>query len=347
VKKTSLNDIARSLNVSKTLVSLVLNGHGDSKGINTQTQKKVIEKARELSYTPNMFARGLRIGSSKTIGLIVADISNKFYSKIAKRIEDIAGRHGYNIIFCSSDEDPQKEIELIEMLRVRQVDGLIISTSQNDVSSFLRLKKENFPFVLIDRKLPRISSHYVGVDNFQGAFMATEHLIKNGYRKIGFLSILPGHLRTIKDREAGYKAALKKNNIRQNSKLIQDINYNIVLDDVREKLMELLQPPQSVNAIFSSNNRIAVACLECLNQMNIRIPQDIALISFDDIDLFRFSYPTITSIAQPVEDIGETAFNILLEDIDKSTNGIKRQVVLPVNLIERRSCGAFFNHVVN
>lgn len=347
MKKTSLNDIARSLNVSKTLVSLVLNGHGDSKGINTQTQKKVIEKARELSYTPNMFARGLRIGSSKTIGLIVADISNKFYSKIAKRIEDIAGRHGYNIIFCSSDEDPQKEIELIEMLRVRQVDGLIISTSQNDVSSFLRLKKENFPFVLIDRKLPRISSHYVGVDNFQGAFMATEHLIKNGYRKIGFLSILPGHLRTIKDREAGYKAALKKNNIRQNSKLIQDINYNIVLDDVREKLMELLQPPQSVNAIFSSNNRIAVACLECLNQMNIRIPQDIALISFDDIDLFRFSYPTITSIAQPVEDIGETAFNILLEDIDKSTNGIKRQVVLPVNLIERRSCGAFFNHVVN
>ncbi|OYT14091.1 MAG: LacI family transcriptional regulator [Bacteroidetes bacterium 4572_114] len=345
MKKTSLNDIAKSLNVSKTLVSLVLNGHGNTKGINADTQKRVVEKARELNYKPNLLARGLRLGSSKTIGLIVADISNKFYSKIAKRIEEVAHRHGYNLIFCSSDEDPQKEIELIEMLRVRQVDGLIISTSQDNAHEFLRLKKENFPFVLIDRQLPKISAHYVGVDNYSGAFMATEHLINNGYKKIGFLRILPGHLKTINDRETGYRAALKKYNIRVNSKLIRDVNYNIVLDDVRKVLIELLQPPQSINAIFSSNNRIAVACLECLNEMNIRIPHDVALISFDDIDLFRFSYPTITSIAQPVENIGETAFNILLENINDNSNGNRKQIVLPVKLIERRSCGAFINHV--
>jgi len=341
VKKASLNDIAKSLNVSKTLVSLVLNGHGDSKGINSETQKRVIAKAGELNYSPNMFARGLRLGSSKTIGLIVADISNKFYSKIAKRVEDVASKQGYNIIFCSSDEDSKKEIELIEMLRVRQVDGLIVSTSQKNTRAFLQLKKENFPFVLIDRQLPRLTSHYVGVDNFQGAFEATEHLINNGYRKISFLRILPTHLKTIKDREAGYKAALKKHDIRSSSKLIRDINYNIELDSIREVIRELLQPPQSINAIFSSNNRIAVACFECLNEMNIRIPQDIALVSFDDIDLFRFSYPTITSVAQPVEDIGETAFNILLESINNNSDTKLKQVILPVKLIKRRSCGAF------
>jgi len=132
LKKSSLSDIAKSLNVSPALVSIVLNNRGDEKGISLQTQKKVIEKARELRYKPNMLARGLRLGESKTIGLIVADISNVFYSKIAKSIEMIAAAHGYNLIFCSSDEDPEKEIALIEMLRERQVDGIIVSTSQQE-----------------------------------------------------------------------------------------------------------------------------------------------------------------------------------------------------------------------
>jgi len=343
MKKTSLSDIAKSLNVSSALVSIVLNDRGKEKGISPVTQQKVIEKARELNYKPNMLARGLRLGSSKTIGLIVADISNAFYSKIAKKIENVAGIHGYNLIFCSSDEDPQKEIRLIEMLRERQVDGIIVSTSQQESTEFKHLKKENFPFVLIDRQLSRVSSHYVGVDNFDGGFKATEHLINNGYKKIGLLRISPSYLKTINDREAGYKAALKKHGIRFNSKLIREINCKNIGHDVRQVMSDLLQPPQSINAIFSSNNNVAVACMEYLNEMNIRIPQDVALISFDDIDLFRFSYPAITSIAQPVEDIGEWAFNILLEDITKASNGNWKQVVLPVELIQRRSCGAFFN----
>jgi len=347
VKKTSISDIAYSLKVSKTLVSLVLNGHGNEKGINQETQKKVVEKASELNYKPNMFARGLRLGVSKTIGVIVADISNKFYSKIAKRIEDVAGLHGYNIIFCSSDENPDKEIELIQTLRERQVDGLIISTAQNQTDIFQLLKKDHFPFVLIDRHIPKINSHYVGVDNKQGAFDATEHLINNGYQKIGFLGILPAHLRTIIDRKEGYRTALKKHGIRIRSKSVRDIKFDFDLYDVRELLIELLHPPHSLDAIFCSNNRITVACLECLNEMNVRIPQDVALVSFDDIDLFKFSYPTITSIAQPVEDIGERAFNILLKAITNRVNSDWNQVVLPVKLMKRRSCGEFLNQITN
>jgi LacI family transcriptional regulator len=343
LKKTSLNDIAKSLNVSKALVSFVLNGHGDEKGISSETQKRVLDKAKELNYKPNQIARGLRLGKSHTIGLIVADISNKFYSKIARQIEIVASRHNYNLIFCSSGEDMAKEVELIDMLRERQVDGLIISTTQKEASAFTRLKREKFPFVLIDRSIPRLLSNFVGVDNFSGAFTATEHLIENGYQKIALLKISPSYLSTIKEREQGYREALKKNSLRINGKLIRSIDCFDIRNQVREALRELIQPPHSINALFSVNNNITIHCMEYLNEMNIRIPQDMAIVSFDDIDLFRLSYPTITAVAQPVKKIGEVAVNILLDEINEINPEIK-QVSLPVKLIERRSCGIFTNH---
>lgn len=346
MKKSSLNDIAKSLNVSKTLVSFVLNNQGREKGISYDTIKRVKEKVIELNYKPNYIARGLRLGKSHTIGLIVADISNKFYAKIAKKIEEVAGRHNYNLIFCSSDENPEKEIELIHMLKERQVDGIIISTSQKKAPIFSRLKKENYPFVLIDRKLPKLSTNFAGVDNFSGAFQATEQLIKNGYQKISLLKISPEHLSTIKDRELGYRSALKSNGIRVNNKLIRTINCSDIHQMVRSVLRELIQPPFKIDAIFSVNNNITVACMEYLNEMNIRIPQDLAIVSFDDIDLFRLSCPTITAVAQPVEEIGEEAVNILMDEI----NGIpqnNKQVVLPIKLIKRRSCGIFPTQNIN
>ncbi len=343
MKKTSLNDIARSLNVSKALVSFVLNGHGDEKGISSETQKKVFEKSRELNYQPNQIARGLRLGKSNTIGLIVADISNKFYARIAKQVEIVAGRNNYNLIFCSSGEDMEKEVELINMLRERQVDGLIISTTQKDAVVFSRLKKEKFPFVLIDRSIPRLSSNFVGVDNFSGAFQATEHLIEHGYQKIALLKISPSYLSTIKEREKGYRAALKKNGVRFSTKLVKTISCFDIKNQVIETLRELIQPPYSINALFSTNNNITIQCMQYLNEMNIRIPQDIAIVSFDDIDLFRLSYPAITAVAQPVEKIGEVAVNILLDEINGRAGEVK-QVTLPVELIERRSGGIYANH---
>jgi len=345
LKKTSLNDIAKSLNVSKTLVSFVLNDQGDKKGISSKTQKKVLDKAKELNYKPNHIARGLRLGKSYTIGLIVADISNKFYAKIAKQIEKVACQYNYNLIFCSSDENPEKEVELINMLKERQADGIIISTSQSNAAIFSQLKKEKYPFVLIDRNLPKLSAHFVVVDNYTGAYEATEHLIKNGYQKIALLKISPAYLSTIRERELGYRGALKNNGMRINNKLIRTINFSDIQQVVRSVLRELIQPPFKIDAIFSVNNNITVACLEYINEMNLRIPQDLAIISFDDIDLFRFSYPPITAVAQPIEEIGKVAVNILMDEINGLTQE-KKQLVLPVKLIERRSCGIFENHMI-
>ncbi len=337
MKKVSLLDIARSLNVSTSLVSFVLNGQGDEKGINSKTQQRVLAKARELNYKPNHIARGLRLGKSNTIGLIVADISNKFYARIAKRVEELAGNNKYNLIICSTDENPEKEIELINMLRERQVDGLIISTTQNETFLFTQLKKEQFPFVLIDRQLSRIKTNYVGVENYSGAYNATDLLIRNGYSKIGLLKISPSYLSSVKEREKGYRDALKNHKLKVSNKRIAEIDYEDIDGQVKQKLIDFFGSPNQVNALFSVNNRITVACLECLKEMQIKVPEDVGLISFDDVELFRFSYPTITAVAQPTEKIGEEAVRLLFEIMNENQNGKIRQKILPVKIVERGS----------
>ena len=342
MKKISLNDIAKSLNVSKTLVSFVLNDQGKKNGISPKTQKMVLDKAKELNYKPNQIARGLRLGKTHTIGLIVADISNKFYAKIARKIEQVASQHNYNVIFCSSDENQEKEIQLINMLKERQVDGIIISTTQKQSDVFSRLKKEKYPFVLIDRNLPKLVTNFAGVDNYTGAFEATQHLLNIGYKKVALLKISPIHLSTIKEREMGYRYALKHNGIRVNNKLIRTIDFSNIRQEVRSVIDELIQLPINIDAIFSTNNNITVACLEYLNELSLHIPKDVALVSFDDIDLFRFSYPSITAVAQPIEEIGEIAVNILLDEINGKSQD-KKHIVLPVKLIERKSSGVLDN----
>ncbi|MCB0807288.1 MAG: LacI family DNA-binding transcriptional regulator [Bacteroidales bacterium] len=338
MKKASIQDIADSLQVSKSLVSFVLNGLGDEKGIKRETQQKVLKRARELNYKPNRMAQGLRSGKSNTIGLIVADISNKFYAKIARRVEEVASERNYNVLFCSSDEDPLKENRLIEMLRERQVDGLLISSTQKDTRTFTALKKEHFPFVLIDRHLPKLKTNYVGVDNFAGAKKATEMLIQNGYRNIALLKISPAHLSSVREREYGYREALKNYGIRFNGDLVKELDFENITSDAVSVLDELLSGSDPADALFTVNNSIAVACLERLNQLGLRIPEDIALLSFDDIELFRLVNPGITAIAQPVEDIGERAVNILLQQIEEAVNGEVNREILPVELIFRQSC---------
>jgi len=343
-KKTSLNDIAKKLGVSKTLVSMVLNNHGDEKGISKVTQKKVWKVAEQLNYKPNLVARGLRLGSSKTIGLIVADISNIFFSTIARSVEDSAGKRGYNVMYMSSDENEQKEIDLINILKERQVDGLILATALKNRDEIVRLKQEHFPFVLIDRYCPNLKTNFVIVDNRLGAFSMTEHLIKCKHHKIGLLRISPSHISPIVDRVRGYKNSLKKHGIRVDKRLIREIPYGKIKQTIETELKKLLRPPLRVEAIFFLNNMLAIAGIEVLHKMGLRIPQDVAVVSFDDIELFQYSYPTITSVAQPVEEIGKKAVEILQEEIDQGGRmKLKKQIILPTELVLRRSCGCFLN----
>lgn len=339
MKKVTVADIAKSLGVSKTLVSLVLNNKGPQNGISQDTQKKVWDKAAEMKYKPNLFARGLRMGKSNTIGLIVADISNPFYARLAREVENCAEKAGYNLIICSTDENEEKEKKFINLMRDRQVDGLIISSTLSDQTEILNLKRSSYPFVLIDRYFPRIDSNYVVVDNYEGAYQAVEHLLKIGYRRIAHLTISPSYITSLRDRAKGYKDALKKYGIRYNKNLDREISFTDTKENVKEAIKEIVNYPNDVQAIFVANNNLAVACLECLNEMNLMIPRDIAVVSFDDIPLFAFTYSPITAVSQPVEEICAKAVEILDDEINQKGTSEKQKVVFPARLVVRHSCG--------
>lgn len=336
-KKISLTDIADALGVSRTLVSMVLNGQGDLHGISKQTQDKVVSKAKELNYRPNAIARGLRTGKSNTIGLIVTDISNNFYAQIARRIEDKASQSGYHLMFCSSDENEDREEELILMLRNRQIDGLILATTFREPGILKELLKERFPFVLIDRYIPDFDASSVVVDNYNGSLQAVEHLIANGHRNIGLLTISPSHLSSLREREKGYEEALWKHGLNVSEQNIFEIPFDSIFKSVGEALQKMLHAPKPITAIYAINNSIAKACLEHLTEMKLQIPKDIALLSFDDIDVFKFCNPTVTAVAQPIQEIGDKAVDILLNMIKNEHDFVQQQIVLPTEMMLRKS----------
>lgn len=341
MNKVSLEDVAKALGVSKTLVSLVLNNKAKQHGISADTCKRVLEKVAEMNYRPNMAAKGLRTGKSNVIGLIVADISNPFYSKIARAIEDEARNNGYQLLICSSDEDEEKELQLFSLLYSgQQVEGIITSTTLAESDMLANLAKGGYPMVLIDREIPKLNIATVVTDNEKGAMKAIELFIKNGMKRIGMMTISPTHLSSITEREQGYKKALEKNGLKVDDHLIREIPFGEIKNRVKKELESLLKAPHRIDALFTANNHLTVAVIEAMNDLGLRIPHDLALISFDDIELFKLTNPGITAVAQPTEEIGKKAFELLLNQMNGKEKPAKNKVTLPVELIIRRSCGS-------
>ena len=333
--KIGLEEIARQLGVSKTTASLVSNGRGKEHRISDQIVKKVKDLAEELNYTPNHFARGLRKGTTNTIGLIIGDISNPFFAKIARFIEDEAATEDYHVIIASSDEKKEKTEKLIQILLDKKVDGLIITPNHLNTDVLLMLKKKEVPFVLIDRYIPKIKSSYVGVDNEAGVDLAITHLYNQGYEKIAFVSYQP-LMSNIRERLTGYKEALKRNKLKIQSDYIREVSYENTESDVKsviDKLLSLTNPPR---AILFATNKIGLYGMEQLCARNIRIPQDISVISFDDDPAFRLSYPPVTVIEQPLNEIAAEAAKLLIEQM--KTKEIRfGKIIKPTKLIIRKS----------
>lgn len=339
-KKPSIDDIARSLGVSKTLVSMVINNKTEKYGISEKTRKKVEDKIAEMGFMPNKAARRLRTGKSFLIGVIVPDISNPFYSKIVRIIEDKAQLDGYNPMICSSDEDSEKEINLVKMLvDSQQVDGLILSTTLENGGELDFLRKRNFPCVLIDRTLPESNLPTVTVDNEQGAFAATETLIKSGCKHIVLFTISPGYISTIEERKKGYSKAIHQYKLNGDKKQIVEIPYNDIKNAVYENLDSLLKKKTNkMDGLFVGNNNIALACMEYFIEHKIKVPEQLRFVSFDDIDVFRFSSPTISAVEQPVEEIGSWSFKVLKELLENGNNlQNPAKISLPTRFIKRKS----------
>lgn len=339
IKKTLLEDIAKELNVSKTLVSMVINGKGDAYGISKKTQEKVLAKAGEMEYTPNVFARALRTGKSHLIALLVADISNPFYSNIAKHVEKELASKGYNLMICSTDENVEREEKLISLFAEQHmIDGLIIATTNTSGEYFKKERLRNFPIVFIDRYLPDIDSNYVVANNYQGSFEVTELLVKQGRENILALNITPSHISSLTERVKGYKDALKKHDIAVKDENILEISFDNIQNDVKDKLAKRLKQSPKIDAIYTLNNHLATACLNVFNEIGFDAKKEgVLFASFDDISLFDFVKPNIISVSQPLEKIGIEAANLALHLIDsKGTDSSEfKKVVLPTSIISR------------
>lgn len=333
-KKLSIVDIANKLNISKTTVSFILNGRAREKRISEELVDRVLKFVKEVGYKPNSLAKSLRTGKSHIIGLMVENIADPFFANIARYIEDGAYKNGYRIIYCSTDNDANKTRDLISMFRDRHVDGYIIAPPVGVEEDIAELIKDDLPVVLFDRYLPGIDCSYVVSDNLNSTYTATEYLVEQGYKKIAFIT-LQSHQTQMQARMNGYIKALEQNNL---DPYIKEIAFNQDDKHILAPIADFLKNNRNLDAIIFGTNRIGTCGLKVIHGMGIRIPDDVAVISFDDHDVFELYTPSITAIAQPVEDIAANTINILLSKLDSSTpNADNKKVTLQNDLIYRGS----------
>lgn len=341
MKKTSLSDIATHLGVSKTLVSLVLNGKGKEHRINNDVCKKVMETAKEMNYHPNPIAKGLRTGKTNTIGLIIADIANPFFGKLCREIEKELAKHGYRVMFCSSDESAENSKQQIEILLQGQVDGFIISPPMHSEEQIRNLSHSNKPYVLIDRYFPEIDSNYVIIDNQEAGYNATMHLIKKKYKRISCITI-NADLVNMNDRLIGYKKALLDSGMEVNENRIKVLPFSHESKDVYSAIKQLTgKDKNGTDAILFTTSKVGIMGIESLISLGLIIPEDVAVVSFDDPDAYKICYSPVTAMAQPLSEIGKKAVQILLTQIKNPKSKIKTQhITLKTNFVIRKSCGS-------
>ncbi len=337
MKKITLQDIASQLNISKATISIVLNGRGDEKRVSKATQEKIIQFARENNYKANYLARGLSLGKSDTIGLVVPNIGDSYFARIARRIERKARRSGYNVVFSSTGESKERESELIQSMLSRGVDGLIIASSQKNQEDILELKKSQFPFVLIDRCYPEFETNFVGEDNKGGVSQATKQLVKTGRKRIGFVTLKTG-LEALHQRLAGYQLSMKQNGLPVEDNYIQELDYEYSESDMLELIKSMVMVPVSIDGIIFATHFLAASGLRALKKLNVRVPEDVAIVSFGQMNAFDLIEPPVTSIVQPVDELGDRAVEILLENLSGENTGCRR-IILNNSLEIRKSCG--------
>ena len=334
-KKVSIKDIAKEVGVSTALVSYVLNNKEKEARVGKQIAEKIRRVARRLNYSPNLIARSLQSGRTNTLGLIVADISNPFFSYIARVIEDAANQHGYTVIIGSSDEQASKSASLINAFLNRQVDGLIIAPAEESEKQLQKLLDDKFPFVLVDRYFTGLNANSVHIDNYQSSFQAVEHLIKKGYQRIGMMAYKTA-LPHMQERIRGYNAALKANGIRTKRSWLQKAGYTTLEQDVQKGLRNALGGRDAPDAFFFATNSLAVSGLKYIYREGIRVPEELGVISFDESDAFDFFYSPVTYVRQSIEDIGKRALDLLMNQI-KNPAGKKEQAIIATKLIVRKS----------
>lgn len=332
--KINIKDVAKKAGVSTATVSRVL---GDFPGVRDKTRKKVLKAVSELNYEINAVARSLRQKKTNSIGIIVGNVLSQFYSVIAKSVEDTANKFGYHTILCNGDENPEKELEYLKVLKSNRVDGIILVPTGKNSEYVQRLIDSRTKVVLLDRLIEGVDCDAVLVDNTNGAYKVVKHLINQGYRKIG---IVDGYLdrTTGAERLRGYLQAIKEAGITKDDSLIKIGNFK--KESGKRLTRELLKQSNRPEAIFTTNIDMSMGALIVIKEMGLAIPEDIGIVCFDDSDWALILEPPITVIRQPVYQLGSTAAELLIKKIEGDTDSLDPKptiVTLNTELIIRNS----------
>ncbi len=341
VKKTkqvvTLKAIAQQLQVSESTVSRVLSGNGKKYRISAKTEKAVLELARKWHFVPNPLAQGLRLNRTQTIGLIIPDISNPFFARIARQIEVEARQAGFSIILCDSEEDTALEIKSLELLEARKVDGFLIAPVGDSTEHLQEYAQRDWPMVIVDRYFPEVKLPYVSSDNFKGAYQAVKYLIERGHRHI---ACVQGRTASLPNRERvrGYREALRDGRLSVDESLVVGNDFGLENGYIKTKL--LLRQEKKFSAIIAMSNLICLGTIRALTEEGREIPRDISLIGFDDQVYCEYLRTPVTTVAQNEDEIGRIATKLLIEWIQQGEKPGSEGLLIPTRLVERASVQA-------
>lgn len=325
-----IEDVARQAGVSTATVSRVLSG---KPYVSDAVRQRVLDAIGELNYHPSRVARSLRVQRSSIIGLIISDIQNPFFTAIVRAVEDVAQQRGYSVILCNSDEDVEKELTYIQLMLAEQVSGMIVSPTASNNEVYRRLVERRVPVVAIDRRADDVPMDMVVGDNVSAAHQLVSHLIENGYRRIGAVLGIP-EASTGAERYQGYQEALLEHGLPLAPELVRSgmprsqNGYELTL----ELLGQTLRP----DAIFTGNNLLTIGALRAIHELGLRIPDDIAVAGFDELDWMFLVKPALTVVMQPTYEMGRQAAELLLARIDDPERP-PQQVVLQPTIKVRES----------
>jgi LacI family transcriptional regulator len=330
---STIRDVARLAGVSTMTVSRVVNSSGYT---STETRARVERAIAELGYVPNALARHLRSNRTRTIALVISDISNPFFTTIARGVEDVAAAHDFAVMFCNTDESESEEMAYLQMLIQRQIDGVLLVPSSNSGASLRLLRSHRVPVVVLDRRVSSPQVDQVRSDSEAGAYQLVRHLIELGHRHIAALS--GGRaISTSVDRVAGYQRALAEAGIEVDNRLVLYGGYGV--NGGYRMALQVLKVSPRPTALFAANNFIAFGAIRVLREMGMRVPDDMSVVTFDDLPEEWLIEPFLTVVDQPAYDIGRQAAELLLERLAGTAPSKRRSIILPLELIIRRSSG--------
>ena len=329
----TIRDVAKLAGVAPITVSRVIN---DSGYVKLDTRERVDAAIEELGYVPNMLGQSLRFKQTMTIAVVITDITNPFWTTVTRGVEDVAQARGYSIILCNTDESEDKQEQYLQMLLRRRIDGILLVPTSSDPAPVELVQKQKIPLVLMDRHVPDVDVDIVRSDSEEAAYQITSHLLSLGHRQIAMLAG-PQSVSTSVDRVNGYRRALHDAGLPKSAekiflgKFTRETGYSMA--------QQMLKELSKITALVAANNFIAIGAMQLLSEKNIRVPEDIAIVTVDDLPSALTITPFFTVATQSALEMGQQATQLLLDRISGTADAPCQEIILPVEMIVRASSG--------